>query len=72
MDWRKVAVAITAFGICQSARGQSPTYGLGRAPGLDEVRIWDISVSPTGKELPQGHGNAREGAALFVSKGCGG
>jgi cytochrome c len=36
------------------------------------VRVWDIAISPTGKELPQGHGTAKEGEAVFVSKGCGG
>ena len=74
MVWRKVAiVAITAiFELCQSAWTQTPTYGVGRTPTPEEIRAWDIAISPTGKELPQGHGSAKEGAALFVSKGCGG
>ena len=74
MVWRKVAVvAVTAvFELCQSAWTQSPTYGVGRTPTPEEIRAWDIAISPTGKELPQGHGTAKEGAALFVSKGCGG
>jgi len=49
---------------------QSPTYRLGRTPTAEEVRAWDISISPTGKELPPGHGTAKEGAELFVDKGC--
>ena len=74
MVWRKVAiVTVTAvFGLCQSAWTQTPTYGVGRTPTPEEIRAWDIAISPTGKELPQGHGSAKEGAALFVSKGCGG
>ena len=72
MDWRKAAFVIAVFGICQSAWAQSPTYGVGRAPTPEEIRTWDITISPTGKELPQGHGTAKEGATLFVSKGCGG
>jgi len=74
MVWRKVAiVAITAiFELCQSAWTQTPTYGVGRTPTPEEIRAWDIAISPTGKELPQGHGSAKEGAALFASKGCGG
>jgi S-disulfanyl-L-cysteine oxidoreductase SoxD len=74
MVWRKVAVvAVTAvFELCQSAWTQTPTYGVGRTPTPAEIRAWDIAISPTGKELPQGHGSAKEGAALFVSKGCGG
>lgn len=61
-----------ALGICAGAWAQSPTYGVGRAPTPEEIRAWDIAISPTGKELPQGHGAAKEGAALFVGKGCGG
>ena len=51
---------------------QSPTYGVGRTPTAEEIRAWDISISPTGKELPEGHGTAKEGAVLFRSKGCAG
>jgi S-disulfanyl-L-cysteine oxidoreductase SoxD len=55
-----------------SAWAQSPTYSFGRAPTPEEIRAWDIAISPTGKELPQGHGTAKEGAQLYVRKGCGG
>src|SRR5438552_11340453 len=76
MVWRKVAIVIAVviaiFASSQSAWTQSPTYGVGRTPTPEEIRAWDIAISPTGKELPQGHGTAKEGAALFVSKGCGG
>ena len=53
-----------------SVWAQSPTYHLGRTPTSEEIRAWDISISPTGKELPPGHGTAREGAQLFVQKAC--
>jgi len=48
-----------------SALAQSPTYGLGRAPTTEEVRAWDISISPTGLELPEGRGTAVEGAQVY-------
>ena len=48
----------------------SPTYGVGRAPTAEEIRALDISISPTGEELPPGHGTAKEGAQLFEEKGC--
>ena len=51
---------------------QSPTFGVGRAPTADEIRAWDISIRPDGQELPPGHGTAKEGAPLYVSKGCAG
>lgn len=54
------------------AAAQSPTYGVGRAPTAEEVRAWDIAISPNGSELPNGHGTAVEGARLYVQKGCAG
>jgi cytochrome c len=70
MDSRKVAFVAAVLGICQYAWTQSPNYGVGRAPTPEEIRAWDIAISPTGKELPQGHGTAKEGAELYRSKGC--
>src|SRR5437867_4019966 len=49
---------------------QSPNYGLGRSPSAEEIRIWDITISPSGKELPPGRGTTKEGALFFVQKGC--
>lgn len=72
MAWRNLLFAAAAVGVCPIAWTQSPTYGLGRTPTQAEIQAWDISISPTGKELPPGHGTAKEGAALYASKGCGG
>ena len=48
-----------------SALAQSPTYGVGRTPTPEEIRAWDIAISPTGEELPTGRGTATEGALLY-------
>ena len=61
---------MVAAGAAVSA--QSPTFGVGRAPTPEEIRAWDISIRPDGQELPQGHGTAKDGAPLYVSKGCAG
>jgi cytochrome c len=53
-----------------SALAQSPTYGVGRTPSAEEIRAWDISIGPDGAELPMGRGTAKEGAKVYVSKGC--
>jgi S-disulfanyl-L-cysteine oxidoreductase SoxD len=54
-----------------SAFAQSlPTYGVGRTPTAAEIRALDISIAPTGEELPPGRGTAKEGAGLFEEKGC--
>jgi cytochrome c len=53
-----------------SALAQGPTFGLGRTPTPEEIRALDISIGPTGEELPPGKGNAKEGAQLYRTKGC--
>ena len=72
MGLHRLLLLTTTLGICQIAWTQSPTYGLGKTPTEEEIRAWDIAISPTGKELPPGHGTAKEGAALYVQKGCAG
>ena len=47
------------------AFAQSPTYGVGRTPTAEEIRRMDISIGPTGEELPAGRGTAKEGAKVF-------
>ena len=55
-----------------SAQAQSPTYGVGRTPSAEEILAWDISISPTGEELPPGRGTADEGALVYQQKACAG
>jgi cytochrome c len=74
MVFRKF-LPLTALAILVMFRvgsAQSPTYGVGHAPTPDEIRAWDISIGPDGKELPPGRGTAKEGATLYTQKGCGG
>ena len=59
---------LAALAVCQAGWAQSPTYGLGKTPTEDEIRAWDISISPTGKELPPGQGTAKEGAQVYTQK----
>ena len=61
-------MAVVILGLCQPARAQSPTYGLGKTPTAEEIRVWDIAISPIGKELPPGSGSAKEGASLYAQK----
>ena len=49
----------------------SPKYGVGSTPSAEEIRAWDISVGPTGTELPPGRGTAKEGAKVYA-RGCAG
>jgi len=68
----KQIVPLMIVGMCQIGLAQSPTYGVGRKPTAEELRVWDIAISPAGTELPQGHGTAKEGATLYTQKGCAG
>ena len=52
------------------AIAQSPTYGVGRTPTAQELGRMDISISSTGEELPPGTGTAKQGAQLYLTKGC--
>src|SRR6476659_10290901 len=53
-----------------SLLAQGTTYGVGRTPTAEEIRKLDISISPTGEELPPGKGSAKEGGELYRTKGC--
>ena len=67
-----LAFALPALLFGASVLAQSPTYGVGRTPTAEEIRAWDISIGPTGAELPPGRGTVREGAQVYRAKGCGG
>src|SRR5436190_20113571 len=72
MGSRRVLTIAFASLMCVPALAQGPTYGIGRAPTAEEVRARDISIGPTGEELPPGKGSAREGAIAYRAKGCAG
>ena len=61
-----LAAAILAA--CGVSWAQSPKYHLGRTPTDEEIKAWDISVGPEGKELPPGSGNAVAGAKIYAEK----
>ena len=72
MRSRNTLLVALILGLGRIGLAQSPTFGVGRTPTADEIRAWDISISPEGKELPEGHGTAKDGAQLYVQKGCAG
>jgi len=62
---RSSLLALVGLLVGGSVHAQSPTFGLGRTPSDEEVSAWDISISPTGEELPAGSGTAVEGALIY-------
>ena len=70
MGWVKLLVSLSILAACVSASAQSPIYGLGRIPSAEEIKAVDINIATDGKNLPPGSGTAKEGATLYVEKGC--
>ena len=68
MGWLRVLPFLLLMGA--SVVAQSPTYGVGRTPSAEEIRALDISIGPTGVELPPGRGSAKEGAELYKQRAC--
>ena len=70
MGMLRILLLVSLMGVC--ALAQSPTYGVGRTPSAEEIRAWDISIGPTGEELPPGRGTTKEGAQVYRAKcaGC--
>src|SRR6185369_10988099 len=69
MASRKLLVLAAALLFCNAvASAQSTSFGLGKTPTAEEIRAWDIAISPEGKELPEGSGSAKEGATIYAQK----
>jgi mono/diheme cytochrome c family protein len=66
------SLKLAAIALFLGSPAFAQSYGVGRTPTQDEIRALDISIGPTGEELPVGHGTAKEGATLFQAKGCAG
>jgi S-disulfanyl-L-cysteine oxidoreductase SoxD len=64
------SLRLVTIALLLSAPAFSQTLGIGRATTAEEIRKLDISISPTGEELPPGRGTAKEGVQLFTQKGC--
>ena len=77
MAWRNFQASSAlplALALLTSATllAQGQTYGIGRAPTPEEIRVRDTSIGPDGAELPAGKGSAKEGAITYRTKGCAG
>src|ERR1700682_6247340 len=72
MGTRRALLIAFAFALLigVSVLAHGGTYGVRRTPTAEEIRALDISIGPTGEELPPGRGTAKEGAQLFQQKGC--
>jgi len=47
---------------------ERPLLGIGRPATQEEIKAWDIAISPDGTGLPPGSGTALQGAVLYRQK----
>jgi S-disulfanyl-L-cysteine oxidoreductase SoxD len=47
---------------------QSPTYGVGRPPTLEEIRALGSAIAPDGEGLPDGSGTVAAGREVFAAQ----
>lgn len=73
--WHKLAlfavcaVVLASCGAESSAFAQAPDYAnVGRNATSDDIKSWNLIISPSGKELPPGSGTAKDGAQIFAAK----
>ena len=41
---------------------------VGRTPTAEEIKAWDITIGPEGRELPEGQGTAEEGLRVYTDQ----
>jgi len=66
---RAVLLVVTSVA-GSGALAQMPTYGVGRAPTAEEIKVWDLTIPPDGQGLPPGRGTALLGKPAYVER-CG-
>ena len=59
-----IILAAPAVALAQS----QPRLNIGTPLSQDEIKSFDFMIGPEGKELPPGHGSAKEGAAIFAKR----
>jgi S-disulfanyl-L-cysteine oxidoreductase SoxD len=69
MPGRLVLAAVTfvAMAMC-GAVVAAERYDLGRVATPEEIKGWDIDISPDGAGLPPGRGSVSQGEAIFAEK----
>lgn len=66
-----VGMAVIAMGCVLpgwSADEKAGEYGIGLPATDEEIRAWNIDVSPTGEGLPPGQGTVKQGAQVYAGK----
>ena len=61
---------VFTFGLVSSGRSaeHGVDYGLGRTATEEEIRAWNIDITPKGEGLPPGQGTVAQGAQVYAAK----
>jgi cytochrome c len=69
-----ITALVFALGLVSSGRSDEggAGHGLGWTATEEEIRTWNIDISPNGDGLPPGQGTVKQGAQVFAAKcaGC--
>jgi cytochrome c len=64
-----LSLILAAVTFTVTAAAQTSSFAnVGRTASEEEIRVWDISIGPEGKELPPGSGTPKQGAAVYEQK----
>jgi len=63
-----VAPALILLAAPAAGLAQSPTFKVGTPLSQQEIQSFDFMIGPEGKELPAGHGTAKEGGEIFAKR----
>jgi len=61
-------IAAFVHAVLALAATHAAAQGFGQPMTEQDIKAWDISVSPDGKGLPPGGGNAAQGAKVYAQK----
>jgi cytochrome c len=61
-------LAVGPIGAASPEQDTAADYQVGRPASAEEIRAWDIDVSPSGEGLPPGRGTVQQGARIFATK----
>jgi S-disulfanyl-L-cysteine oxidoreductase SoxD len=69
---RCTSLSLIAFAMILAAPAtglaQSPRLNVGTPLSQEEIKSFDFMIGPQGQALPEGHGTAKEGAAIFAKR----
>ena len=62
---KRSLLSVSTLLVMGAATVAAQTYGVGRQATAEEVAAWDVTIGPEGRELPEGSGNAKDGAQVY-------